>query len=65
MSSVYDNYLKEHNFSLRLEQWAKQYKNKKVILYGCGLLFDKIVELYDIKNKLNIVAVCDVKYEKK
>ena len=29
MSSVYDNYLKEHNFSLRLEQWAKQYKNKK------------------------------------
>ena len=64
MSSVYDNYLKEHNFSLRLEQWAKQYKNKKVILYGCGLLFDKIVELYDIKNKLNIVAVCDVKYEK-
>ena len=64
MSSVYENYLKEHNFEAKLEQWSKRYKNKKVIMYGTGLLFDKIVELYDIKSKLNIVAVCDVKYER-
>ncbi len=64
MNSIYESYLKEHNFEAKLEQWSRLYKNKKVILYGCGLLFDKIVELYDVKNKLNVVAVCDVKYEK-
>lgn len=64
MSSIYETYLKDNKFDLKLERWAKQYKNKKVILYGCGLLFDKIIELYDIKNKLNIVGVSDVRYEK-
>ncbi len=63
MRNVYSAFLKENNFSQKLALWQKKYKNKKVIMYGCGLLFDEIVEKYDIKNKLNIIAVCDVKYE--
>ena len=63
MNEVYEDFLKEFGFAKKLESWSKQYKGKKVIFYGCGLLFDKIVELYDIKSKLNVVAVCDVKYE--
>lgn len=63
MNEVYEDFLKEFGFAKKLESWSKQYKGKKVIFYGCGLLFDKIVELYDLKSKLNVVAVCDVKYE--
>lgn len=64
MMTVYDDYLKGQSFSKKLEKWSKLYKNKKVVIYGCGLLFDKIVELYDLNSRLNIVAVCDVRYEK-
>lgn len=42
MSSVYDNYLKEHNFSLRLEQWAKQYKNKKLYYMAAAFCLIKL-----------------------
>ena len=63
MNQVYEDFLIEFDFENKLNKWAKIYKNKKVVLYGCGLLFDKIVEKYDIASKLNIVAVCDVKYE--
>lgn len=64
MSSIYKTYLKENRFEEKLQKWENEYKNKKVILYGCGLLFDQIIENYDIAKKLNIIGVCDVKYEK-
>ena len=47
MSSVYDNYLKEHNFSLRLEQWAKQYKNKKVRMFEWYKSLNDFIENID------------------
>ncbi len=64
MSSVYEEFLVKHNFKSKLKRWSKKYKNKKVVLYGCGLLFDKIAELYDLKKYLNIAGVCDVRYER-
>lgn len=64
MSSVYEEFLEKNNFKSKLKKWAKKYKNKKIVLYGCGLLFDKIIELYDVRKFLNITAVCDVRYEK-
>lgn len=62
-SDIYNAFLKENNFSSKLEQWSKAYKGKKIVLYGCGLLFDEIVNSYDINSKLNIIGVCDVRYE--
>ena len=64
MNSVYKTYLDENRFDEKLKKWECKYQNKKVILYGCGLLFDEIVKDYNIAEKLNIIGVCDVKYEK-
>lgn len=62
MDCIHENFLKEFNIEKKIKKWEKQYKNKKIVLYGCGLLFSKINELYNLKN-LNIVAVCDTKFE--
>lgn len=63
MTNVYSTFLIKNKFQTKLDLWEKKYKNKKIVLYGCGLLFDEIVNSYKIKDKLNVVAVCDVKYE--
>ena len=63
MANVYSTFLVKNKFQTKLDLWVKKYKNKKIVLYGCGLLFDEIINSYSIKEKLNIVAVCDVKYE--
>ena len=64
-SDIYKIFLKENNFKAKLKKWNKIYKNKKIVLYGCGILFDEIVQEYNIGEKLNIIGVCDVKYESK
>ena len=63
MVDIYSSFLIKNKFQSKLDLWEKKYKNKKIVLYGCGLLFDEIVNSYKIKDKLNVVAVCDVKYE--
>lgn len=58
------NKLKEINFSKKLEYLAKKYKDKEILIYGNGILFEAICKNYDIKKYLNIVNVSDVRYEK-
>lgn len=53
--------LKEYKFKKQLEKLNKKLKNKTVVIYGTGLLFQKIKENYDLSN-LNIIGVSDRKF---
>ena len=55
-------YLEKHNFSKQLKNLKKKLKDKTVIIYGTGKLFQTIVENYDLSG-LNIIAVTDKKYD--
>lgn len=47
----------------RLDIIKKKYKNKKIIFYGSGLLFEELLKYYDL-SEFNIVAVADKKFKK-
>ena len=53
--------LDEFKFKKQLVKLNKKLKNKTVVIYGTGLLFQKIKENYDLSN-LNIIGVSDRKY---
>ena len=54
-------YLKKVNFEKQIKRLNKKLKNKTVIVYGTGLLFQEIRKQYDLSN-LNIIGVSDRKY---
>lgn len=56
------HYLKDINFQSKLEKLNIQLKDKKVVLYGAGALFETAIEKYDF-TKLNIIAISDKKFE--
>jgi len=60
----YKNQLQEISFDKKLKYLAKKYKNKKILIYGNGILFDAICKNYNIKDCLDIVAISDIRYEK-
>ena len=62
MSKDLKRYLENINFQKQLNNIEKKCKNKKVLIYGTGLLFLTIVKNYDI-SKLNIIGVSDIKYD--
>lgn len=55
------NYLLEHNFEKRLQKLKNKLKNKTVLVYGTGKLFQVIVSNYDLSG-LNIIGISDRKY---
>lgn len=54
--------LKEKDFQKKLNKTIKKYKNKKVIIYGTGLICDIIFENFNLKE-LDIVSVSDKRYK--
>lgn len=61
----YNFYLKmykEKKIDKYINELAEEYKNKKIVIYGAGLMTKVLLENYDL-SKLNICAVCDKKYE--
>lgn len=56
-----DLYLKKVRFDKQLENLKQKLKDKKVIFYGAGLLFQKICKNYDL-SKINVIGVADRKY---
>lgn len=50
------------NFEKQLNKLSKKYQNKKIVLYGAGSFFDIIINNYNL-SKLNIIAICDKKFE--
>ncbi len=57
--------LKEHLEHIKFENYLKRLnkklKNKTIIIYGSGSLFQHINENYDLSN-LNIIGVSDLKF---
>lgn len=58
---MFKEFLEQNNFSKRLINIKKRLKNKRVLIYGTGLLFKYINEHYDLSD-LNIIGVTDRKY---
>jgi len=56
-----NQFLKKVNFDKQFENLIKKLKNKKVVIYGCGQLFQLINEKYDL-SKLQILGVSDYKF---
>lgn len=56
-----EEYLKRQNFSKRLMQLSHKLKNKSVIIYGAGKLFQTIIKNYDL-SVFNIKGITDKKY---
>lgn len=54
----------ELNFEKHLLKLQKKFKDKKIILYGAGIMMDYIVKNYDLRG-FNIVAVSDKKFKLK
>ena len=54
-------FLNDNMMSYQLDELKEKLQNKKVIIYGAGLLFQTIVENYDLSD-LNIIGICDKKF---
>lgn len=54
-------YLKDRHFDKTLSAYRKKFGNRKIVVYGTGLLFEAITQNYDLSG-LNIIAVSDRKY---
>ena len=61
-ASEYFKYLEKIKFEKHIKRLEKKLKNKKVIIYGTGNLFQYIYENYDL-SKINIIGISDKKYE--
>ncbi len=61
-ASEYFKYLEKINFEKHIKRLEKKLKNKKVLIYGTGNLFQYIYENYDL-SKINIIGISDKKYE--
>ena len=49
------------NVQVQIDKAAKKYRNKKILIYGTGLLSQKIFQNYDL-SLLNIVGIVNIKY---
>lgn len=54
-------WLKKKNFQKRINALAKKYKDKKVLIYGAGILSSIIFEEYDLSN-LNVIGISDKRF---
>ncbi len=55
----YVDYLKSIDFDRKLEILRDKYADKKVVLFGVGLLLDAILDNYNIRDNLNIIGISD------
>lgn len=58
---MFREYLQQNNFTKRLAVLSKKFKNKRILIYGAGLLFKYISENHNLSN-LNIIGISDRKY---
>lgn len=54
-------YFYDINFEKKLKKISKKFKNKKIIIYGCGMMFNLIQKYFDI-SELNIIGVYDGRF---
>ena len=58
----FEAYLLKIKFNKYLKKLKNKCKNKKIIIYGTGSLFQYINEKYDLSSCFNIIGVSDIKY---
>ncbi len=58
----FSEYLETYKAQDKIDKLAKKYKKRKIVVYGAGQFSNVIFQNYDL-SKLNIVAVCDKKFE--
>lgn len=61
MAKDFESYLESLNFNKQLKNLNKRLKNKRIILYGAGSLFQYIKENYDF-TEINIIGISDKKF---
>lgn len=61
MSQYFHDYLKKHRFEKQLKRLKNKLKDKSVVIYGTGVLFQYIHENFDLTG-LNIIGVSDMKF---
>ena len=61
MAEDFQKYLKDRHFNKTLKKYVKRFQDKKIVIYGTGMLFEAAVNNYDLSG-LNIVAVSDRKF---
>ena len=61
MSDYFKKYLKNIKFEKSFRKLKKKLKDKKIVIYGTGLLFQYINENFDL-SELNILGVSDIKF---
>ena len=61
MSSIL-KYFNKVNAQKQINNLAKKFKNKKIVVYGAGEYFKILYEKFNL-SKLNIVAISDKKFE--
>lgn len=54
--------LQQNDFQNKIDNMAKKYKNKKIIIYGTGLICNIIFENFNLEG-LDIIAVSDKRYK--
>ena len=58
----FKEYFDTYSAQKKINKLAKMYKNRKIVLYGAGQYADTLFKYFDL-SKLNIVAICDKKFE--
>jgi len=62
MRTDFKDYLEKKKAQKIIDKIAKDYKNKKIVLYGAGFFANDLLKNYDF-SKLNIIAVADKNFQ--
>lgn len=66
MVSEYFNFkINTEVFKKRIEEIIAELKDKKVLIYGYGEGFEEINKIFNLTEKLNVVAFSDIKFKEK
>lgn len=64
LSKYYNLRTEKDEFKKHLQNLFEELKDKKVLLYGAGEGFEDLDNKYSFKEKMNIVAIADMKFAK-
>lgn len=62
MQTNFKEYLEKKKAQKCIDQIAKQFDDKKVVLYGAGFFASELLRNYDF-SKLNILGIADKKFQ--
>lgn len=62
MQTDFKEYLEKKKAQKQIDKIAKQFKGKKIVLYGAGFMASDLIRNYDL-SKLDIIGVADIKFQ--